>query len=127
SKLVTHDGLHVVGESRRRHDVRDASGQLGVGISRFFVVTLRFVAGLYAKERGVIGALAMDQRSQTLVRQFFFTSVSDGDLGGAFQGSVAIIRTEGMRRKSLNQSAAFDAADGHAPTVLRKGVRHSRS
>src|SRR5438552_12126651 len=68
----------------------------------------------------------MNQRRQALVGQFFLAPVGNGDFGRALQRDVALVRTERMRRKSRNQSAAFDATDRDAPAILCKSIRHPR-
>ena len=81
--LVAHHRLQVVREARDRHDVRQLRRQARVGVGRFLVVQLGLLRGLHAEERRVVGALAVHQRNEAQIRQFFFAAVGDGHFGGA--------------------------------------------
>src|SRR5256714_12721571 len=41
-------------------------------------------------------------------------------------GDVALVGSEGVRRKALDDAAAFDAANRGSPLVLRERVRDAR-
>src|SRR5437870_5450903 len=77
--LVPHDGLQIMRETGDRQDVRKLGGQARIGVRFGLVVLLRFVSRLYAEESGVIGALTMDKRNETLIRELLLATVGDGD------------------------------------------------
>ena len=61
-------------------------------------ILLGLVRGLHAEKRRVVRALAVHQRNQALVGELLLAAVRDGHFRRAFQGHVAFIRAEGVRR-----------------------------
>src|SRR6185437_3998 len=77
--LIPHDRFQVMSEARHRKQVLQLGRKPRVGVCGIGVVFLRFLAGLRAKKRRIVGALAMHQRDEPEIGQFFFPAVSDGD------------------------------------------------
>ena len=62
----------------------------------------------------------MYKRNKAVVGEFLFTAIGDRDLGRAFHRHFALVGLEGVRRQTLDQSAAFNTANGNAPAVHRE-------
>jgi hypothetical protein len=121
--LVAHHGFQVVSKAADGEDVRQLCREAGIGVGRFLVVQLGFLGGLDTEKRGIIGVLAMDQGDETLVGQFLFPAIRDGDFGGALHDDISVIRAEVVDRKPVDHAAAFDATDSGAPMVFGEGLR----
>src|ERR1043166_8907895 len=67
----------------------------------------------------------MHQRDETEVRELLFAAVGNRRLSGTLERDVAFICGEVVRRKTLDQSATFHAADRSAPAIQRKGLRQA--
>ncbi|MNT03087.1 hypothetical protein D3C72_1376070 [compost metagenome] len=67
----------------------------------------------------------MHQRDQTLVAQFFFATVGDGDFGRALQRDFAVVRLERVGGQVFDQAAAFHATDRRAPAEVRERGREA--
>ncbi len=59
----------------------------------------------------------MHQRHQAQIGQFLLATVGDRDLGRTLERHLAIVGGEGVGGQALDQSPAFDPADGRAPAV----------
>lgn len=62
----------------------------------------------------------MNERDEAVIGELLLTSVCYCHLGRAFHRDLAFVGLERMRRQSVNESAAFDAADRNAPAVHRE-------
>ena len=60
----------------------------------------------------------MRQRHETILRQFCFASIGDGDLRRTLHVHAAVISGKGMTGKTIDQSTALDAPDTRAPSKL---------
>ena len=119
--------LEEVGKAGDGQQVGDLGRQAGAGIRVSLVIDLGLLGGLHREEGRIICPFAMAQRDEALIGQFFFPAVRNGDFGGALQRHVAIVSLKGVGRQAFHQAAAFDAADGGAPTVLRKRTSEARA
>ena len=64
----------------------------------------------------------MNERNKPVVGKFLLAAVRNGDLGRALHSDFALVGLECMCWQSLYETAAFDAADGYAPTMHRKRI-----
>src|SRR5262245_13129997 len=125
--LVAADHLQVVREARAGELVRQQGGDLGVRRRLVGVVLLRLLARARAHEDGVVRVLVVRQRDEAEVVQFGLATIGDGEFGRALRRDVAVVGREGVDRQPLDHTAAFLAADGGGPPVLRERVGDARA
>ena len=116
--LVAHDALQVVGETAGGEQVRQARRQVGVGGGVRVVVFGRFLQRLRADERGEVGVFLVQQRHETVLRQFRFTAVADGDFGRALHVHTTVVGRECVGRQVFHFTAGLDTTDARAPAVV---------
>ena len=120
ANLVAHHGFQVVSETGNGQDVAEIGREPGVGIGGIGIVLFGFLTTLHTEEGRIIGVLAVHERNETEIGQILFAAISNGYFGGSFHGDIAFVGGEIVHRQSLNLAAAFHAANGGAPVVLRE-------
>src|ERR1700733_9087468 len=108
-------------------DVRHLRREPRIRVRCVLVIELRLVRRLHAEEGRVVGSLAVNERHQALIGQFFFAAIRDLSLRRALQSNIPLVGEEVMRGQIFYKTAAFYAADSSAPAVFSESICETRA